>query len=150
MATRTGTQRVGDAARSVASNPYLRRLIEDEELRRNIRNAFDAVVDAGRRMNGQPPAEAILDDEKIHSDLREAAESLKRASDQLRGRKKPRSFGLGKAILVAIAGAVLVLILSEDARRAVLGLIFGAEEEFEYVSAAAAPEAPSVPTTPAS
>ena len=43
-------------------------------------------------------------------------------------------FGLGKALLVGIIGAALVLILSEDARRAMLDKLFGAEEEFEYTS----------------
>ena len=36
--------------------------------------------------------------------------------------------------VVAIIGAALILILSEDARRALLDRLFGAEEEFEYTS----------------
>ena len=35
---------------------------------------------------------------------------------------------------MAIVGAVLIMILSEDARRLVLDKLFGAEEEFEYTS----------------
>ena len=135
MGAQSKSAKAGDAARSVASNPYVRRLIEDEELRDNIREAFEAARGAYQRMsNGKGPAKALMDDKKVHRDLQNAAESLKEASDQLRGKRSGGGFGLGKALLVAIIGAALVLILSEDARRMVLDRLFGAEEEFEYTS----------------
>jgi hypothetical protein len=140
------SERAGDAARSVASNPYVKRILEDEELRDNIRVAFEAAKNAyGRMSNGKGPAKAVLDDKKVQRDLRTAAESLRDATDQLRGKRRGGGFGLGKAILLAVIGAVLVLILSEDARRAVLDKLFGAEEEFEYTSTTTpAPESESV------
>jgi hypothetical protein len=136
MGAQSRSERAGDAARSVASNPYVRRLLEDEELRENIRVAFEAAKGAyGRMSNGKGPAKAIMDDKKVHRDLKTAAESLREASDQLRGRRRSGGgFGLGKALLVAVIGAALVLILSEDARKMVLDRLFGAEEEFEYSS----------------
>jgi hypothetical protein len=147
MGAQTRSARAGDAARSVGSNPYLRRLLEDEELRNNIRVAFEAAKHAYTRMsNGKDPATALMDDRKVQRDLRTAAESLREASQQLRGRRTGRRFGLGKALLVAILGAALVLILSEDARKLVLDKLFGAEEEFEYTSTTT-PETESVPTT---
>jgi hypothetical protein len=142
--------KAGEAARSVASNPYVRRLLEDEELRQNIRVAFEAAKDAYTRMsNGKRPATALMDDKKVHRDLQVAAESLRDASQQLRGkRRRSGGFSFGKAILVAVAGAALVLILSEDARNAVLDKLFGAEEEFEYTSTTTpATESESVPTS---
>ena len=127
--------RAGDAARTVASNPYVRRLLEDEELRQNIRVAFEAAKDAYARMsNGKGPAKSLLDDKKVHRDLSTAAESFKEAADAIRGRRRGGGFGLGKALLVGIVGAALVLILSEEARNAVLDKLFGPEEEFEYTS----------------
>ena len=135
MGTQSRSARAGDTARSVASNPYVRRLIEDEELRENIREAFDAARDAFQRMsNGKGPAKAIFDDKKVHRDLQDAAASMKEAADQIRGKRRGGGFGLGKALLVALIGAALVLILSEDARKVVLDRLFGAEEEFEYTS----------------
>jgi hypothetical protein len=86
-----------------------------------------------------------MDDRKLQRDLKEAAESLRDASQQLRGKRQRGGFGLGKALLVAIVGAVLVLIVSEDARRMVLDKLFGAEEEFEYTSTTTpAPDTESV------
>ena len=147
MGAQSRSERAGDAARSVASNPYVRRLLEDEELRENIRVAFEAAKGAyGRMQNGKGPAKALMDDKKVQRDLRTAAESLRDASDQLRGKRRGGGgFSLGKAILIAVIGATLVLILSEDARRVVLDKLFGAEEEFEYTSTTTpAPESESV------
>ena len=146
MGAQSRSERAGEAARSVASNPYVRRLLEDEELRENIRVAFEAAKGAyGRMQNGKGPAKALMDDKKVQRDLRTAAESLRDASDQLRGKRRGGGFGLGKAILIAVIGAALILILSEDARRVVLDKLFGAEEEFEYTSTTTpAPESESV------
>ncbi len=150
MGASNRSAKAGDAARSVASNPYVRRLLEDEELRQNIRVAFEAAKDAYARMsNGKGPATSLMDDKKVHRDLQVAAESLRDASQQLRGkRRKGGGFSLGKALLVGIIGAALILILSEDARNAVLDKLFGAEEEFEYTSTTTPQtESESVPTT---
>jgi uncharacterized protein (UPF0147 family) len=144
-ATSKGARRASDAASAAAGNPYLRRLIEDEELRKNIRVAFEAARDAYTRMaNGKGPASAIIDDKKVHRDLRTAAESLREASEQIRGKRRRRG-GIGRWLLVAVAGAVLVLVLSEEARNWVLDRLFGAEEEFEYTSTTT-PEQESVPS----
>lgn len=137
--------RASETAKSIGSNPYVRRLLEDEELRDNIRMTFEAARDAYRRMsNGKGPAKALMDDKKIHRDLRTAAESLRDASQQLRGKRRRR--GIGRWLLLGALGAALVLILSEDARKAVLDRLFGAEEEFEYTSMTTA-EQESVPTS---
>jgi hypothetical protein len=147
MGAQTRSAKAGEAARSVASNPYVRRLIEDAELRENIRVAFEAAKGAYARMsNGKGPA-ALMDDKKVQRDLRVAAESLRDASKQLRGRRTHRRFGLAKALFVGILGAALVLILSEEARNWVLDKLFGAEEEFEYTSTTtAAADTEAVPS----
>jgi hypothetical protein len=122
-----------EAARSAGSNPYVRRLIEDRELRNNVREAFEAARHAYQRMsNGKGPVKALTEDKKVHRDLRNAAESLRQASDQLRGKRKHRRWG--RVLLIALLGAGLAIALSEDLRKAVLDRLFGAEEEFEYSS----------------
>jgi hypothetical protein len=143
---------VGGAASAVRTSPYVQRLIEDEDLRENIREAFEAARDAYARMaNGKGPAKALLDNKKVQRDLRKAAESLREASDQIRGKKKRKGLTLGRLLLLGLIGAVLVLILSEDARKALMDKLFGAEEEFEYTSTTATAPAPeAAPTTNAS
>lgn len=132
------TQKARDAASTVGSNEYVRRLIEDEELRGSIREAYDASKSAyGRIQSQKHPAKAVLDDKKTRRELREAAETLRAASDQLRGRKQKSGSPLGKLLVIAIIGGVAALVLSEDIRKSVLDRLFGAEEEFEYTSTSA-------------
>jgi hypothetical protein len=132
------TQKARSAASSIGSNDYVRRLVEDEELRESIREAYEAGRSAyGRLQKQKRPATALMDDKKVHRELKEAAESLREASDRLRGREDKGGSTLGKLLVLAIVGAVAALILSEDLRKAVLDRLFGAEEEFEYTSATA-------------
>jgi len=134
----TRTQKARSAASTVSSNEYVRRLIEDEELRDSIRDAYDASQKAyGRIQKQKNPAKAVMDDRKTQKELREAAESLRLASDRLRGKKDKGGSVLGKLVLIAIVGAVAAIVLSEDVRKAVLDRLFGAEEEFEYTSTTA-------------
>ena len=135
-------KKAGEAASSLRSNPYVQRLIEDDELRDNIRDAVESARDAYARIaNGKGPG-AVLEDKKVQKDLRNAAESLREASEQLRGKRKKSR--LGRIILIAAIGAVIAVLLSEDVRKALLDKLFGAEEEFEYSSTTS-----PTPATPA-
>ena len=133
----TRTDKARKAASSVGSNEYVRRLIEDEDLRESIRDAYDAGRSAyGRLQKQRKPAQALMDDRKVHRELRDAAENLRVASDRLRGRSE-KSHGFLKFLVVAVAGAAIALVVSEDLRQSLLDRLFGAEEEFEYTSATA-------------
>ena len=145
---------VGGAATAVKTSPYVQRLVEDEELRDAIRDAFEAARDAYARMsNGKGPAKALMDDKKVHKDLQQAAENLKEASDRIRGKKQRKGMTLGRLLMFGLIGAILVLVLSEEARKAVMDKLFGAEEEFEYTStttSSSSPQTAAEPTTNAS
>ncbi len=137
MAKASSAQKARDAAHAAGSNPYVRRLIEDEDLRDSVREAFDAARHAYQRMsNGKGPVKAITEDKKVQRDLRTAAKSLHEASDHLRGRTRKRS-GARTLFGIIIIGGILALVLSEDLRKAALDRLFGAEEEFEYTSTTA-------------
>jgi hypothetical protein len=128
--------RAADLYSAARENPYLQRLIEDEELRDSLRNAFEAARGAYSRAtgNGKGAVKAVTSDRKVQKDLRTAAESLREASEQLRAPKRRRKSRLGRLILLGLVGAAIALVLSEDARKTVLDALFGAEEEFEYTS----------------
>ena len=122
-------------AKAVQSNEYVQRLVEDEELRDNLRTAFDSARKAYSRINGKGPVKALTEDKKTQKELREAASSLRDAADALRGgKKKKKRRGIGRILLLAIVGGGLALALSEDLRKKVLDALFGAEEEFEYTA----------------
>ena len=129
------------AGTAVRSNEYVQRLVEDQELRDNIRNAFTSAKKAYGRINGKGPAKA-LDDKKVQRELKDAASSLKDAADSLRGGKKKRG-RKGRLLLIGLVGAGLALALSEGLRKKALDALFGAEEEFEYTSTTTAPPSPA-------
>jgi hypothetical protein len=122
------------AGKAAKDNPYVQRLIEDDELRDNLRTAYESARNAYDRIaNGKGPAKAILDDKKTQKELREAATSLRDAADSLRGSKKKKG-KKGRKLLLLVVGAGAALALSEGLRKKVLDALFGAEEEFEYTS----------------
>ena len=118
-------------------NPYVQKLIEDEELRDSLKKAFEAARGAYSRAtgNGHSPVKAVTSDKKVQKDLRSAAENLREASERLQAPRKKKKRRLGRLILFAIVAGVVALVVSEDARKTVLDALFGAEEEFEYTSA---------------
>jgi hypothetical protein len=132
--SKTKATQAADLYSTARENPYVQRLIEDEELRDSLKNAFEAARGAyGRVTSNGSAVKAVTSDKKVQRDLRSAAESLRDATEQLRAPKKRKS-KLGRIILLALVGAAVALILSEEARKTVLDALFGAEEEFEYTS----------------
>src|SRR3954453_22773739 len=75
------------AGKAAKDNAYVQRLIEDDELRENLRTAYESARKAyGRMSNGKGP-QAALNDKKTQKQLRKAATSLKEAADTLRAAK---------------------------------------------------------------
>jgi adenylosuccinate synthase len=124
------------AGKAVKDNPYVQRIVEDEELRENVRTAFESARKAYARMsNGKGPVKALTEDKKTQKQLREAATSLRDAAESLKNaksrRKKRRR---GRGLMVLLVGAGLAIALNEGLRSKVLDALFGSEEEFEYSS----------------
>jgi hypothetical protein len=134
--SKTKTARAGDIYETARENPYVQRLIEDEELRDSLQDAFEAAKKAYGRAtgNGKGTVKAVTSDKKVQKDLRKAAESMQEASERIRSKPKRRKGGIGRLLLLAVVGGVVALAVSEGARKAVLDALFGAEEEFEYTS----------------
>ena len=134
--TKTKAARAGDIYETARENPYVQRLIEDDELRESLKDAFEAAKGAYGRAtgNGKGAVKAVTSDKKVQKDLRQAAESLQEASERLRSKPKKRKGGIGRLLLLALLGGIIALVVSEGARKAVLDALFGAEEEFEYTS----------------
>jgi hypothetical protein len=133
--SKTRATQAADIYSTARENPYVQRLVEDEELRDSLKNAFEAAKGAyGRATSNGSAVKAVTSDKKVQRDLHTAAENLRDVSERLRAPKKRKKSRLGRIILLALVGAVVALIVSEDARKTVLDALFGAEEEFEYTS----------------
>jgi hypothetical protein len=127
------------AAKAAKENPYVQRIVEDDDLRDNVVQAYESARSAVNRFsNGKSPTKSVFDDKKFQKDVREAAQALRDASVALREAPNKRKSGGGggffrKILLVTVAGGA-ALALSEGLRKKVLDALFGAEEEFEYTS----------------
>jgi hypothetical protein len=148
MAKKKTAAAAAGAVSAARSNPYVQRVIEDDDLRDNVRVAFEAARDAYDRLsNGKGPTKVIADDKKFHKDLQTAAEALKDAGSSLRqGPKKRKRGGLGRKLFVLVVAGGLAVALSADLRAKLLDALFGAEEEFDYTSTTAPAAAPTAGT----
>ena len=134
------------AAVKARYNPYVQRVVDDEDLRADIVQAYESSRDAfGRLSNGKSPSKQLFDDKKLQKDLKQAAESFRDAAVALREapKKQKSGGGFGKLLIVTVVGAGLALALSEGLRKKVLDALFGAEEEFEYTSTTTAAPSPA-------
>ncbi len=124
------------AAVKARYNPYVQKVVEDEDLRQSIVQAYESSRDAISRLNnGKSPSKQIFDDKKLQKEIREAAENFRDAAVTLReAPKRKRKGGLGRLLLLGIVGGAVALAVSEGLRKKVLDALFGAEEEFEYTS----------------
>ena len=137
-----------DLANITKANPYIQRLIEDAELRDNVRTALDSGKSAVTRLtNAKAPQKALLDDKKLQNELRAAAEAVRDAAMALndapkhsKPKKKKRRWG--RRLMIVVFAAGLALALSESLRSKVLDKLFGAEEEFQYTPPAGTPTPP--------
>jgi hypothetical protein len=149
MGAKKKAAKAGAAAVAVKRSPYVRRLAEDEELRKNLWSAYESARAAvGRLQDGKHPTRQIFDDKRLQKDIKAAAESFRDASVALREaprRRKRKRGGIGKLLLFGVVGGAVALAVSEDLRKKVLDALFGAEEEFEYTSTTA--PTPSPPTS---
>lgn len=148
MAAKDSIGKASAAAHAAQHNQYVKRILEDEELRANLLAAYTAARSAyGRVGNGKPASKALFEDRKLQRELIEAAVALREASNALKEppkRERRRRGGLGRTLLLALVAGVLALALSESLRSKVLDQLFGAEEEFDYSSTTMpAQEAPS-------
>ena len=68
-------QKAQKAAMQARYNPYVQRIIEDEDLRDNIVQAYESARKAyGRLSNGKSPStKQIFDDKKLQKEIRNAA-----------------------------------------------------------------------------
>jgi hypothetical protein len=148
MASKNTLGKASRAAQAAKSNPYLQRLIDDEHVRASLLSAYEAARGAYDRIgNGKPPTTALFEDKKLQEELKRAAESLRDASMSLRdapaAKKASRTRRRGRRLLLLVFGSVLAIAFSEGLRSKVLDMMFGAEEEFDYGTAA--PDATPAP-----
>lgn len=144
-----------DLASITKANPYIQRLIEDAELRENVRTVIDSGKSALHRLtSAKAPQKAIMDDKKLQNELRSLAEAARDAAMALSDapknptakKKKKKGLRLGRKLMFVMIGAGVALGVSESLRSKVLDTLFGAEEEFQYTPPPGTPTPPPAET----
>ncbi len=146
MAAKKKAAKARQAAEGAWGNPYVRRVVEDAELRDNVRTAYESARAAFNRLsNGKPAGKQLMENKKLHKEMKQAAEALRDAGSALKDgpKKRRRRGGIGKLLVVGVVGAGVAIAASEGLRNKVLDALFGAEEEFDYTSTTAPPPAPA-------
>jgi hypothetical protein len=143
------TSKAGQAYSAARENQYVRRLIEDEELRDSLAAAYFAGKKAYGRVSSSrgSVADTVTNDRKVKKELRNATEALREASERLREPKKKRH-PIRNLLAIGLLTGGLVLVFSETARKTLLDTVFGAEEEFVYTSTTSAEGTPQTNGTP--
>jgi hypothetical protein len=118
------------------AKPYVKRALEDEELRDNLRSAFATARDVyeellgNRGMTGM--ATKVASDKDIQDQLRSAIQDLRSAADRIQGNQGHK----GRNSTLLLAGIALGILFNPmtgpETRRWLKDRIFGDDEEFGY------------------
>jgi len=116
--------------------PYVKRAIQDEELRDNLRSAFATARDVYDELIGKRGmtgvATKVASDKEIQDQLRSAIEDLRSAATRVQGKEAHK----GRNSTLLLAGIVLGILFNPmtgpETRRWLKDKIFGEEEEFGY------------------
>jgi hypothetical protein len=126
--------KVSDAAGNV--KPYFERALNDQELRENVRNAYESARSIYNELLGNRGvtgvATRVATDRDIQDELRSTIAELRKAADRVQGkdRHKARSSGL---LLIGIGlGLLFNPITGPSTRKWVSKHLLGGGDDFTY------------------
>lgn len=130
-----------------SARPYLERALTDEELRVNVRNAWDSARDVYNELLGGrgaiPVATRVATDKEIQDRLKEAIDELREAADRVQGKKDHG----GRNTLLLFTGIALGVLFNPvtgpQTRKWLSDRLFGPTDEFTYQGGNSSPTASS-------
>jgi hypothetical protein len=130
------TQKVMDSAGSV--RPYVERAMKDEELRQNLRNAYDSARGVYDELVGGRGVVAVgtrvATDKDIQDNLRDAIDELRQASRRIQGKDEHT----GRNSFLLLAGVALAILFNPATgpatRKWLSDKLFGGGDDFSYQS----------------
>ncbi len=118
------------------ARPYLERAMKDEDLRENVRNAFESAREVYNELLGGRGAVAVgtrvATDKEIQDRLKEAIDELREAADRVQGKKDHGT----RNTLLLLTGITLGILFNPmtgpQTRKWLADKIFGSSDEFTY------------------
>lgn len=131
--TKTTRDKVYDAADNV--KPYVERAMRDEQLRRDVTNAFGTARDLYNELVGQrnavTVASRVATDEEVRERLKTAIEDLRSAANRLQGKQERSHRGRKTLLIAGIAlGILFNPVTGPETRRWLKDAIGGGSDDF--------------------
>jgi hypothetical protein len=127
-------ERVSDGVSTV--KPYVDRALHDEELRENVRNAYESArsiyyeLMGPRRMTGL--ATRFATDKDLQDELKSVVAELREAADRVQGKEEHKSRNGGLLFLGILLGVLFNPITGPQTREWLSARLFGGNDDFTY------------------
>jgi len=126
--------RVSDAAGTV--RPYVDRALHDDELRDNVRNAYESARSIYNELMGNRGvtgvATRVATDKDIQSELRATITELRRAADRVQGKEVHKTRSGGLLFLGILLGVLFNPFTGAQTRKWLSDRVLGGGDDFTY------------------